>query len=113
MENNFVNFIIENIYLFLPIGIIGVLATIILYYTGRNDYSYKGENLTKDFIKILGKKVNFYLILYIFIVIMMFIIGFSSGFISGTMMGGIFSLIPIFAMLIIRKTREKSKEKNK
>lgn len=113
MESNVVNFITENIFLFLPVGITGIIATIALFYMGRNDSHYQKQELEKSIIKIYHKKVDFFLIIYTFIVIMMSIIGIMSEFLFATLIGGTIALIPILITILLehRKSNKRGEDR--
>ena len=102
MENNIVQFITENIFLFLPIGIIGIATTLYLYVTASREGTEKKDDLQSDYIPFFRFTLNFYVLIYIFIFIMMVIMGFLSNFIEPVIVGGIFALIPILSLLIVK-----------
>ena len=102
MENNVVSFIAENIFLFLPLGIIGIVATIYLYVTGARDGTEEKEDLDVDYIVLSKFNVNVYVLIYLFIFVMMIVIGLLSNFIIPVIIGGIFASIPIVIVSISR-----------
>ena len=81
METNIISFIIENIYLFLPLGIAGITITLILLFTGQKDGAEHQENLKTDNIYLVTYPINIYLLIYLFIWAMMLIMGLTSNFI--------------------------------
>jgi hypothetical protein len=102
MDNNVVSFIAENIFLFLPLGIIGIVATIYLYVTGERKGTEEKEDLDVDYIALSKFNVNIYVLIYLFIFIMMIVIGLLSNFIIPLIIGGIFASIPMVIVSISR-----------
>ena len=99
MENNVVNFIVENIFLFLPLGFTGIIITFYLYLTGKREKQSKEDNLDVDYINLSKFKINVYILIYLFICVMMIIIGVLSDFIVPTTIGVLLALIPIVLMI--------------
>jgi hypothetical protein len=110
METNVISFIIENIYLFLPLGITGIAITLILLFTGKKDGTDHPENLNIDDLSISTCHINVYLLIYLFIWTMMIIIGLTSDFIVPSLVGGLLAAIPIAAILITHRKTPKIKE---
>ena len=110
METNVINFIIENIYLFLPLGIAGIAITLILLFTGKKEGTTRTENLNVDDIPLSSYHINIYLLIYLFIWAMMLIIGISSNFIIPALVSGLLATIPIATILITHHKTPKIKE---
>jgi len=102
MESNVVSFIMENIFLFLPIGIIGIVVTLYLYMTGKKIETEDKVEVDSNDLKVLKITVNAYVLIYIFIFMMLIIIGLLSNFITPVIIGGALALIPIVLMSIVR-----------
>jgi len=102
MENNVIIFITENIFLFLPLVVIGIIATIYLYVTGSRDGIEEKEDLDVDHIVLSKFNVNVYVLIYLFIFAMMIVMGWLSNFIIPVIIGGIFASIPIIIVSISR-----------
>lgn len=109
MENSIVDFIIENIFLFLPLVIFGIVVTIYLYLTGTKEKVEKEYELDADNITIAKFHVNVYLLIYIFFCSMMILIGFLSDFIIPTIVGGALAAIPIIIMILVKFKIKRSK----
>jgi hypothetical protein len=110
METNIISFIIENIYLFLPLGIAGITITLILLFTGQKDGTEHQENLKTDNIYLVTYPINIYLLIYLFIWAMMLIMGLTSNFIIPAFIGGFLATIPIAAILFTHLKTPKIKE---
>lgn len=102
METNVVSFIVENIFLFLPLGIIGIAVTVYLYFTGTRQEGEHKENFDDDYLTIFSFTVNIYSMIYLFICVMIVIIALLSNFIIPAIVGSIFASIPLILMSIIR-----------
>ena len=109
MAANVVNFITENIFLFLPLGIAGITTTIFLYLTGEKGEPEKAEDLESDFLDLFKFNVNFYFLIYLFVFVMLIISGFLSNFAIPVIVGGILASIPMFLMIITRYFTNRSK----
>ena len=107
MENNIVSFIIENIFLFLPVGIAGIIVTIYLYYTGKKDGKIIKDNLEADYITFLKYKINIFVLVYLFIFTIMIVIGILSSFYIPIIVGAIFALIPVILIAGFKNNKEK------
>ena len=104
MESNVVKFIVENIYLFFPLGISGIAITLYLYYTGKKEENDVKEELDADYIVLSKLKLNVYVLIYLFIFVMMLIIGALSDFIFPVIIGGAMALIPIILMIPVKNS---------
>ena len=102
MESNVVSFIMENILLFLPLGIIGIVVTIYLYMTGEKVEIEDKEDVNSYYLQISKMKVNVYMLIYMFIFMMLIIIGLFSNFIIPVIVGAALAFIPIVLMSIAR-----------
>jgi len=102
MENNVVNFITENIFLFLPLVAIGIVTTLYLYITGTRDGMEEKDDLDADYIVLAKLNVNIYVLIYLYIFSMMIIIGLLSNFVISVLTGGILASIPIIMMCVSR-----------
>lgn len=104
MEQNVIQFIIDNIMFFLPLGIIGIASTVVLYFTGKRDEKNREFNEISYTIKLFNKKINYFLLVYSFIFFMMLLIGFLSEFYIATIVGTCIALIPIVIILLFEYT---------
>ena len=102
MESNVVSFIMENIFLFLPLGIIGIVVTLYLYMTGEKVETEDKEDVDSNNLKLSKMTVNVYVLIYMFIFMMLIITGLLSNFIIPIMIGGALAFIPIILMSIVR-----------
>ncbi|MBN2065224.1 MAG: hypothetical protein JW771_00250 [Candidatus Thermoplasmatota archaeon] len=102
METNVVSFIVENIFLFLPIGVIGIVVTLYLYFTGKREEDEQKEHLTADYFTISSFTINIYSIVYLFICVMIVIIALLSNFIIPAIVGSVCASIPLVLMGIIQ-----------
>lgn len=102
MESNVVGFITENIFLFLPLGIIGIVATLYLYFTGKQEEDEARENLDADYLMVCSFKVNIYSMIYLFICMMIVSISLLSNFIVPAIVGSVFASIPLILMGVKR-----------
>jgi hypothetical protein len=109
MEKTVVQFIVENIFLFLPLGITGIIITLILYLTGKKEEKPQSDDVTFDDISFGKLKVNVFLSIYLFIWITLFIIGLLSDFITPTIIGGTIAVIPLITMICAKKINKDRK----
>jgi len=109
MENTVVQFILDNIFLFLPLAITGIIITLILFFTGKKENISPPEELTSDNKTLFNIRINVYVLVYLFIWIMMIIIGVLSHFLIPTLVGGTIAVIPLIALILIEYTSKKSK----
>lgn len=101
MEKTIVQFILENIFLFFPLGVLGIISTIVLFFISKKDSTTEPENLESDFRKIFKIRINIYVLIYLFIWIMISIIGFLSNYIIPTAIGAIIAAIPLILLKIV------------
>jgi hypothetical protein len=109
MEKTVIQFIVENILLFLPVGITGIVVTVILYFMSKQEDIPELEDLKSDFITLFNIRFNIYVLVYLFIWIMIIIIGLASNFIIPTIIGGIIAVIPLILMTLIELLTKNSK----
>jgi hypothetical protein len=109
MEKTLSQFIIDNIFLFLPLGITGIITTIILFFLPKKETSQISEDQKTDFITFIKFRVNFYVVVYLFVWIMIIIIGLLSDFLVPTIIGGIIAAIPLIILMLIEYKTSKSK----
>ncbi len=110
MEQNIVQFITDNILFFLPLVTIGIVSTIILYFTGKKDDKNR-DNKDADFhIILLNRNFNYFFLIYLFIFFMMMLIGFLSKFYLATIIGGCIAVIPSIVLLLVEYTAILNKE---
>ncbi len=109
MEKTIVQFILDNIFLFLPLGATGIIATIVLFFLPKKEASPKYEDVKSDRITILKIRLNFYMAVYLFVWIMIIIIGVLSDFLIPTLIGGIIAAIPPIVMIPLENKANKSK----
>ena len=112
MEQNIVQFITDNIMFFLPLGIIGIVSTIILYFTGARNDKNRCNKDTNFHIILLNRKFNYFFSIYIFIFSMILIIGFLSKFYLAAIIGGCIAFIPIIVLLFVEYTAILNKRKS-
>jgi hypothetical protein len=109
MENTVVQFIVENIFLFLPLGITGIIITTLLYVTGKKENKPEPEDVTSDDITKFHISINVYSFIYLVIWTTIFIIGILSDFLIPTITGGILALIPFLLMMGIKQKTKNPK----
>ena len=98
-----------NITLFLSIGFVGIIITMIIYLTGRNK---KYETILETefgYFKILKISFSIILLVYLFRVIGMFFTGIISGLYIPIVIGVIFALVPLILICLTRLKSEKSR----
>jgi TRAP-type C4-dicarboxylate transport system permease large subunit len=106
MENTVVSFIVENIFLFLPLGLTGIIATLFLYFTGKKENIEQHEDEVSDEWFLPKIRVNIYFLIYLLIWIVIIIIGVLSDFVIPTVVGGTIAVIPLVVMLLVSKTKK-------
>lgn len=109
MEKTIVQFIIDNIFLFLPLGILGIISTIVLILTAKKEEKTESEDLESDFKTIVNIRFNLYFLVYLFIWIVIVIIGLLSNFIIPTIIGGVIATVPLLLLTFIEYQTKKSK----
>jgi uncharacterized membrane protein len=109
MEKTIVQFILDNIFLFLPLGATGIIATIVLLLLPKKDTSQKFEDVKTDFITFFKFRLNIYVVVYLFVWIMIIIIGVLSDFLVPTLIGGVIAAIPLIVLMLLEYKTNKSK----
>jgi|GEM_PF-1402420 len=109
MENTIVQFIVENILLFLPLGAIGVIATLLLLFLPKKEHMHRYEEVQADVITLGKLRWNVFVLVYLFIWILMIIIGLFSSFITPTIVGGIIASIPLIVLMTLEHKPMNSK----
>ncbi|PNX53196.1 MAG: hypothetical protein BV458_05665 [Thermoplasmata archaeon M9B2D] len=109
MEKNLAQFILENIFLFLPIVTLGIVSTVVLMFISKKDNRAETENLESDFTTIFRIRLNIYFLVYLFIWIMILTIGLFSDFIIPTITGGIIATIPLVLLILVDYKTKKLK----
>ncbi len=107
MERTIVQFIIENIFLFLPIGIAGVAATAILIFLPKKEHSPQPEKSISDIITLFTIRIDLYILVYLFIWIMIIVIGLLSNYIVPTLIGGVIAAVPLILLRLKKLKRSK------
>ena len=105
MEQNVVQFILDNMMFFLPLGIIGIVSTFILYFTSERDEKNRHLKDVDLNVNLFNRKINCFLLIYIFVFIMMILIGFFSEFYVATTIGGCIAFVPIIILLLSEYTK--------
>ena len=101
MERTIVQFIIENIFLFLPLGIAGVVITAILMFLPKKNISQHEESVS-DIITLFTLRFNLYNLVYFFVWIMILIIGLLSNYIVPTLIGSVIAAVPLILLQLIK-----------
>lgn len=109
MEKNLAQFILENIFLFLPIVTLGIVSTVVLMFISKKENRAETENLESDFTTIFRIRLNIYFLVYLFIWIMILTIGLFSDFIIPTITGGIIATIPLVLLILVDYKTKKLK----
>jgi hypothetical protein len=102
METNVVTFILENIYLFLPLGLAGIIITLALIFTSKKTGAESKDDISTDYYTLYGLKINVYLAAYSIICIIMIITGILSQLYTPIALGGIIAIIPILFVIILQ-----------
>jgi len=100
---------VENIFLFLPLVITGIIITILLCIISKKETSPEDEALASDYITIFSQPINIYLIIYFFIWITIFLIGLFSEFFIPTLINGAIAAIPLCLLLFINYKKRMKK----
>jgi hypothetical protein len=101
MERTIVQFIIENIFLFLPLGIAGVVITAILMFLPKKNIPQHEESVS-DIITLFTLRFNLYNLVYFFVWIMILIIGLLSNYIVPTLIGSVIAAVPLILLQLIK-----------
>ena len=112
MENNIISYILENLMIFLPIGLTGIIVTIILIVTGKNDRREKERKIDRNIFYPTGKKIlNLFDLTYFFVIFMLLMIGLFSNFIIESIVGFSFAIIPLILNISFSVYSRKIKDK--
>ncbi len=107
MEKTIVQFILDNILIFVPVGATGIIATIVLYFLPKKVTSEVTEDLSTDFVTFLKVRMNIYVVVYLFVWITILIIGLFSDFLVPSIIGGIIAAVPFLILTVFEfKTRK-------
>ena len=109
MEKTIIQFILENIFLFLPIGLLGLITTLLILFFSKKETLVKTEDVSPDHVTVFQRKVNIYFLVYFFIWIVIIIIGLASQYILPTIVGGIIAAVPLILQILIEYKTKKSK----
>lgn len=109
MEKTIVQFILDNIFLFLPLGASGIIATIVLFFYPKQGTTQNYEDMKSDIITILKIRLNIYVVVYLFVWIMIIIIGLFSDYLIPTLVGGIIAAVPLVILMLFDYKTNKSK----
>ena len=102
MERTVVQFIIENIFLFLPIGIAGVVISVVLMFLPKKNIPQHEEESVSDIITLFTLRFNLYNLVYFFVWIMILIIGLLSNYIVPTLIGSVIAAVPLILLQLIK-----------
>jgi hypothetical protein len=109
MEKTIVQFILDNIFLFLPLGATGIIATIVLFFLPKQGTTRKDEDMKSDIITFLKIRLNIYVVVYLFVWMMIIIIGVLSDFLIPTLISGIIAAVPFVILILLEHMTNKSK----
>lgn len=109
MEKTIVQFILDNFFLFLPLGAAGIIATIVLFFLPKKETSQYSEDLKSDVMTFVKIRLNIYVVVYMFVWIMIIIIGVLSDFLIPTLIGGIIASVPLIILMLLEYKTNKSK----
>jgi len=109
MEKTIVQFILDNIFLFLPLGATGIIATIVLFFLPKQGTTQKDEDMKSNIITILKIRLNIYVVVYLFIWMTIIIIGVLSDFLIPTLISGIIAAVPFVILILLEHMKNKSK----
>ncbi len=109
MEKTIVQFILDNIFLFLPLGATGIIATIVLFFLPNQGTTQKDEDMKSNIITILKIRLNIYVVVYLFIWMTIIIIGVLSDFLIPTLISGIIAAVPFVILILLEHMTNKSK----
>ncbi len=101
MERTIVQFIIENIFLFLPLGIAGAVITAILMFLPKKNIPQQEEPVS-DIITLFTIRIDLYILVYFFVWIMITIIGLLSNYIVPTLIGSVIAAVPLILLQLIK-----------
>ena len=90
----------ETILILMAIGIISLIITLFLLFTGKKTEPKKEIEQEIFIVKIFNYKIKLVPFLYLKMVLIMFLIGIFSDFLIDSIIGLTFALIPFVAYLI-------------
>ncbi len=96
----------ENLVILLIIGIVSLIATIYLFFTGKKVEIKRKEKDIGE-VKVLKTQIKLVPFIYLMIILILFIIGIFSDFIFNSIIGIIFASIPFLAYLIFDYRKER------
>ena len=111
MEKTIVQFILDNLFLFVPIGSAGVAVTVLLLFWPQKEPGVKTTEIVSDTISFFRIRINFYILIYLLIWIVIILIGLFSDYFLPTLLGAIIASIPLILIRFIGYITIKSKER--
>jgi hypothetical protein len=113
MVKTVIQFVIDNIFFILPLIIVGFVATIFLYVTGKKETINKEDNLQEDYKKIGPLHINIFIFFYLFAWVVLVLLGVLADFVIPTIINALIALIPVILLILTQKhIREDSKAKD-
>lgn len=109
MEKTIVQFILENMVLFFPIGMLGLITTLIILFFSKKENNTEVEEIKSDVVTVFHRELNIYFLVYLIIWIVIIIIGLASQYILPTLVGGLIAAIPLVLLTLIRYKKKKTK----
>jgi hypothetical protein len=109
MEKTIVQFILDNIFLFVPIGSAGIAVTALLLFWPQKKPSVETDEIPFDTISFFRIHINFYILIYLLIWIVIILIGLFSDYMLATLLGAVIALIPLILIRFIGYLSIKSK----
>jgi len=109
MENTVIQYILNNLWLFLPLGLGGIAVTLILFFTGARESPVEEDDLGFDNKTFFGFRMNVFAVLYFLIWIVLMFIGVFSSFIVPTVISGIIALLPLLFIIYVNRTSRKTR----
>lgn len=97
----------DDITIFLILGVCGALLTIILCITGKKE-SNKDSESTPAVITVFGFTISVLIFIYIFRLIMISLAGILSEYYVPTIVGGVCGLIPLLFIVFVLFKKNKS-----
>lgn len=96
----------ETILILMAIGIISLIITLFLLFTGKKIEPKKEIEQEIFIVKIFNYKIKLVPFLYLKMVLIMFLIGIFSDFLIDSIIGLTFALIPFVAYLIFNTKKD-------
>jgi TRAP-type C4-dicarboxylate transport system permease large subunit len=107
MENALVKFVLDHLYIFIPLLLTGFLVTLYLLWKSPKETPVKKDNLLEDYKRLGSHRVNIFIFLYLLIWVVMVVIGIFSGFVVPTLVNSVFALIPLLVLIFARRSIRK------